>query len=115
MFISYLKIVEDSDNSCCTSGFRRVTLLTNLVISHQLGLDGEVFTTGGTYPWSFVTQVFHSSQPSHVECVYGEKGATSSSKDLIRSSNFEIMSKIEERHNQKKIKQQRSTKNYTKD
>ena len=48
-----------------------------------------------------------------LECVYGEKGATSSSKDLIRSSNFEIMSKIEERHNQKKIK--RSTKNYTED
>ena len=50
-----------------------------------------------------------------LECVYGEKGATSSSKDLMLSSNFEIMSKIEERHNQKKIKQQRSTKNYTED
>jgi len=24
-----------------------------------------VFTTSGTYPWSFVTQVFHSGQPSH--------------------------------------------------
>jgi len=21
--------------------------------------------TGGTYPWSFVTQIFHSGQPSH--------------------------------------------------
>jgi hypothetical protein len=50
-----------------------------------------------------------------LECVYEEKGATSSSKDLIRSSNFEIMSKIEERHNQNKIKQQRSTKYYTED
>jgi len=24
-----------------------------------------VFTTGGTYPWSFVTQIFHNGQPSH--------------------------------------------------
>jgi hypothetical protein len=22
-------------------------------------------TTSGTYPWSFVTQIFHSGQPSH--------------------------------------------------
>jgi len=25
------------------------------VISHELGKDREVFTTRGTYPWSFVT------------------------------------------------------------
>jgi hypothetical protein len=25
----------------------------------------EVFTTNGTYPWSFVTQIFHNGQPSH--------------------------------------------------
>jgi len=24
-----------------------------------------VFTTSGAYPWSFVTQIFHSGQPSH--------------------------------------------------
>jgi hypothetical protein len=24
-----------------------------------------VFTTSGTYPWSFVTQIFHRGQPSH--------------------------------------------------
>jgi hypothetical protein len=24
-----------------------------------------VLTTGGTYPWSFVTQIFHNGQPSH--------------------------------------------------
>jgi hypothetical protein len=24
-----------------------------------------VFTTNGTYPWSFVTQIFHNGQPSH--------------------------------------------------
>jgi len=24
-----------------------------------------VFTTSGTYPWSFVTQIIHSDQPSH--------------------------------------------------
>jgi hypothetical protein len=24
-----------------------------------------MFTTNGTYPWSFVTQIFHNGQPSH--------------------------------------------------
>ena len=24
-----------------------------------------MFTTSGTYPWSFVAQIFHSVQPSH--------------------------------------------------
>jgi hypothetical protein len=24
-----------------------------------------VFTTGGTYPWSFVTQIFHNGPPNH--------------------------------------------------
>jgi hypothetical protein len=24
-----------------------------------------VFTTSGTYPWLFVTQIFHNGQPSH--------------------------------------------------
>jgi len=24
-----------------------------------------MFATSGTYPWSFVTQIFHSGQPSH--------------------------------------------------
>ena len=37
---------------CSTSGTRRVNLVTNAV-------------TSGTYPWSFVTQIFHNSQPSH--------------------------------------------------
>jgi hypothetical protein len=27
--------------------------------------DWEVLTTSGTYPWSFVTQIFHNGQPSH--------------------------------------------------
>jgi len=35
------------------------------VISHERGKDREVLTTSGTYPWSFVTQVFHNGQPSH--------------------------------------------------
>ena len=25
----------------------------------------EVYTTSGTYPWLFVTQIFHNGQPSH--------------------------------------------------
>jgi hypothetical protein len=24
-----------------------------------------VLTTSGTYPWSFVTQIFHNGQPGH--------------------------------------------------
>jgi hypothetical protein len=36
-----------------------------LMISHERGKDWEVFTTSGTYPWSFVTQLFHIGQPSH--------------------------------------------------
>jgi hypothetical protein len=52
-------------SSCSTSGTRRVNLVTNPVISREWGQDREVFTTGGTYPWSFVTQIFHNGQPSH--------------------------------------------------
>ena len=48
-----------------TSDTRRVNLVTNSVIRHAWGKDQEVFTTSGTYPWSFVTQIFHNGQPSH--------------------------------------------------
>ena len=52
--------------SCCsTSGTRRVNLVTNPVISREWGKDREVFTTSGTYPWSFVKQIFYNGQPSH--------------------------------------------------
>ena len=50
---------------CSTSDTRRVNLVTNLVISHGRGKDREVLTTSGTYLWPFVTQIFHSGQPSH--------------------------------------------------
>ena len=52
-------------SSCSTSDTRRVNLVTNPVISHERGKDRELLTTSGTYPWSFVTQIFHSGQPSH--------------------------------------------------
>ena len=48
-----------------TSGIRRVNLVTNPVISRKWGKDWEVFTTSETYPWSFVTHIFHNGQPSH--------------------------------------------------
>ena len=41
-------------------GTRRVTLVTNPVISHEWGKDRKVFSTSGAYPWSFVTQMFRS-------------------------------------------------------
>ena len=46
-------------SSCSTSDTRRVNLVTTPVISHERGKDREVFTPSGTYPWSFVTQIFH--------------------------------------------------------
>ena len=49
-------------SSCSTSDSRRVNLVTNSVISHERGKDREVFTTSGTYPWSFVTQIFHNGK-----------------------------------------------------
>ena len=52
-------------SSCSTSDTRRVNLVTNPVISHEWGKDQEVFTTSGTYPWSFMTQIFHNDLPSH--------------------------------------------------
>ena len=52
------------NSSCSNSDTRRVNLVTNPGISHERGKDREVFTTSGTYPWSFVTQIFHNSQPS---------------------------------------------------
>jgi uncharacterized membrane protein len=45
-------------NSCSTRGNRRVALVTMPVISHEWAKDRKVFTTSGTYPWSFVTQMF---------------------------------------------------------
>jgi hypothetical protein len=52
-------------STCSTSGTRCVNLVTNPVISREWGKDREVFTTSGTYPWSFVTHIFHGGQPSH--------------------------------------------------
>ena len=52
-------------SSCSTCGTRRVNLVRNLVISREWGKDREVFTTSGTCPWLFVTQIFHNGQPSH--------------------------------------------------
>ena len=40
-------------SSCSTSGTHRINLVTNPVISREWGKDREVFTTSGTYPWSF--------------------------------------------------------------
>jgi len=47
-------------SSCFTSGICRVNLVTNPVISHEWGKDREVCTTSGTYPWLFMTQIFHN-------------------------------------------------------
>jgi hypothetical protein len=46
-------------SSCSTSGTRRVNLVTNPLISHEWGKHEKVFTTSGTYPWTFVTQIIY--------------------------------------------------------
>jgi hypothetical protein len=48
-----------------TNDIRHVNLVTKSVISHEWGKKRKVLTTSGTFPWSSVTQIFHSSQPSH--------------------------------------------------
>jgi hypothetical protein len=58
-----LKCSGRVSSSCSTSDTRHVNLVTNPVISHELGKDKEVFTTNGTHPWSFATQIFHNDQP----------------------------------------------------
>ena len=40
------------------------TCLNRILSIHERGKDQKVFTTSGTYPWSFVTQIFHNGQPS---------------------------------------------------
>ena len=60
-----LRCSKRAGSSCFTSGTRRVKLVTYLVIFREWGMDREMLTISGTYPWSFVTQIFHSSQPSH--------------------------------------------------
>jgi hypothetical protein len=45
---------ERVSSSCSTSDTRCVNLVTNPVETHEWGKVREVFTTSGTYPWSFV-------------------------------------------------------------
>ena len=40
------------------------SLVTIPVISHEWERDWKVFTTSGTYTWSFVTQMFSNCEPS---------------------------------------------------
>ena len=40
-------------------------LVTRLVIIHERGKNREVFTTSGTYLWSFATLIFYNTQPCH--------------------------------------------------
>jgi hypothetical protein len=59
---------------CSTSDTCHVKLVTNPVINLERGKDREVFTTSGTYPWSFVTQIFHNGQPILGQGNYGVSG-----------------------------------------
>jgi hypothetical protein len=62
LFVDELRFSGRVGSSCSTSDTRRVNLVTNPVISREWGKDREVFTTSGTYPWSFVTQIFRYSR-----------------------------------------------------
>jgi hypothetical protein len=46
--------------SCSTSGTCRVILLTEQLISHEIGKDREVRPPSGEYPWSFGTHIFRN-------------------------------------------------------
>jgi hypothetical protein len=77
-------------SSYSTSGTHRVNLVKNPLISRELGKDREVFTTSGTYPWSFVTQIFHSDcKIFEVMTSTLPKGTTSSGEgyNLLISAN----------------------------
>ena len=50
--------------SLLPSDIRRVYLVTNPVTIHERGKDREVQTTSGTYPWSFLPQIFRNGLPS---------------------------------------------------
>jgi hypothetical protein len=53
-------VFRKGSKSCPASGTRRVILFTNTVISHEGGKDSFVIGTIGTYPWSFVIQIFRN-------------------------------------------------------
>jgi hypothetical protein len=55
-----IRISGRVDSSCSTSGSSHVTLDIRSMISHEIGQDREVLPTSGTYPWSFLTQIFHN-------------------------------------------------------
>ena len=73
-------------SSCSTSGTRRVNQATNPMISLEWAKDWEVLTTSGTYPWSFVTQIFHSGQPSHEG---DHKAFSSSAASLLAATPYQ--------------------------
>ena len=45
------------------SDARPFTLVTSPLINHEWGKDRIVITTNGTYPWSFVIQIFRTGSP----------------------------------------------------
>ena len=56
---------ERSSCSCTACDTRRVTLVTNPVISHEGGKDRIVITTNVACHLSFVTQVLSNALPSY--------------------------------------------------
>jgi hypothetical protein len=65
IFKLFLSLLYKFSSSCSTSGTRCVNLVTDLMTSREWRKDQEAFTISGTYPWSFVTQIFHNGRPSH--------------------------------------------------
>ena len=55
-----LKCSGKVNTSCSISDTCHFTLVTNPVISHELGKDRFVITPNWTYLWSIVTQVFRN-------------------------------------------------------
>ena len=52
-------------SSCSTSDNRRVNLVTKPGNKSWIRKGPGSISISGTYPWSFVIQIFHNGQPSH--------------------------------------------------
>jgi hypothetical protein len=62
-----LKCSGRVSSSCSASDTRRVTLVTNPIVSLEWGKRWIVIMTSGTYPWSFVIQILCKSS-GRVSC-----------------------------------------------
>ena len=74
-------------SSCSTGGTHHVNLVTKPVIGHEWGKDREVFTTSGTYSWSFMTQICHNGHGGDSKTIK-VMTSTQPRRTLVQSDTF---------------------------